>query len=86
MTSRDQAAEIVAARAALYNTQDTLVAPGGIAPRWGCALIAHERLGWCGSCRGVDTVVEAMGWRLWASGHHQDIDWARAVTRERGQV
>lgn len=83
---RDLTAE---ARRALHNTQGpnppqetVVVAAGGIPPRWGCALVAHEKLGWCASCRGVAASVEAMGWRLWASGHPQDVDWARAVTRE----
>lgn len=70
------------ARRALYDCADVVIAPGGIAPRWGCSLIAHEKLGWCGNCRGVVGNVEAMGWRLWASGQPQDVDWARAVTRE----
>lgn len=70
------------ARRALYGTGDPIVAPGGIPPRWGCSLVAHEKLGWCASCRGIVGHVEALGWRLWASGQPQTVDWARAVTRE----
>lgn len=74
MTSPERAAEISAAQAALYGYNPADLPPGGLPPRWGCSITAHLKLGWCGCCRGVTVHVEAMGWRLWASGQPQDVD------------
>ncbi len=69
------------ALAALYETAGVRVRPGGLEPRWGCAIAAHEHLGWCASCPGIDLAAEVGGWRLLGAGHPApDVAWARAVS------
>jgi hypothetical protein len=47
-------------------------------------VTAHQRLGWCGHCPGVDLVSEVLAWRLLGNGHLGcDYDWARSLTAER---
>lgn len=69
------------ARAALY--ADVKVRAGGLPPRWGCVIIGHELLGWCGQCKGIVGAAELSAWRLVAAGHEApDVAWARAVSAE----
>jgi hypothetical protein len=69
------------AMAALYETAGVRVRPGGLNPRWGCAVIAHEQLGWCANCPHITLSAEVGAWRLVAAGHPApDVDWAVAVS------
>lgn len=38
--------------------------PTGPEPRLGCSLAAHEALGWCGRCPGVDVYLECVAWQV----------------------
>ncbi len=60
---------LAAARASGQVAPDYTVAAGGLDPRLGCCLIAHEKLGYCWHCPGITGRAEALAWRLWASGH-----------------
>lgn len=70
------------AMAALYQSAGVTVRPGGLEPRWGCAIVSHEKLGWCASaCPGITAAAEVLAWRLLAAGHPvPDVEWARAVS------
>lgn len=69
------------AMAALYDSAEVKIREGGLEPRWGCALIAHEVLGWCANCPRIILAVEVGAWRLVAAGHPApDVEWARAVS------
>lgn len=60
---------------------DARVREGGIPPRWGCSTSAHEHLGWCSQCPGIDAAAELMAWRVLADGHDApDVGWARQMT------
>lgn len=57
------------------------------APRWGCSMTAHRRLGWCGLCPGVDLVSEVLAWRLLADGFLGcDYEWAQHLTTDRREL
>lgn len=72
---RDEEAQ---ARAALYAARP--VRPGGIAPGWGCSSSAHEHLGWCAQCKGIDLAAEVMAWRVLGDGlPAPDAAWAKLV-------
>jgi hypothetical protein len=69
------------ARAALYDSANVIVRPGGLTPEWGCSLVSHAVLGYCASCRGITAAAEIGAWRLHAAGHPApDVRWARAVS------
>ncbi len=71
----------VEARAALY--AGAVVRPGGIPPRWGCSTSAHEHLGWCSQCPGIDAAAELMAWRVFGDRlPPPDVAWARLMTGE----
>jgi hypothetical protein len=75
--------EVDEAMAALYETAGVRVRPGGIDPRWGCAISAHEHLGWCCSCPSISMAAEIGAWRIMAAGHPApDVAWARAVSAQ----
>ncbi len=55
-------------------------------PRPGCAVISHERLGWCAHCPNISGTTEAMAWRLHAMGevvpgHTGAVRMSKAVRR-----
>lgn len=55
---------------------------GALPVRLGCGIVAHQILGWCYTCPGIDDRAEVLAWRLFAAGHDvPDHEWARAVSR-----